>query len=148
MNADEIIKALRCTSTPGGPTEDCGKCPFCKTENLTHEQAEQLGEDKRTSCDVDRVGMAAADRLANDQTHIAALQKEIEKLRSGRRWIPVTERLPGNGERVLAYCKDRVIHDVKWSWPQNAWFDKVTGHEYFESFATHWMPLPEPPEED
>ena len=43
----------------------------------------------------------AADRLANDQTHIAALQREIEKLRSGRRWIPVTERLPENEEDVL-----------------------------------------------
>ena len=60
-----------------------------------------------------------------------------------QKWIPCSERLPENGERVLAYCKDRVIHDVKWSWPQNAWFDKVTGHEYFESFVTHWMPLPE-----
>lgn len=56
----------------------------------------------------------AADRLENQNTHIAALQKEIEKLRGQnkqlreaaalvakesaelleRRWIPVTERLP------------------------------------------------------
>lgn len=61
----------------------------------------------------------AADRIANQSTHIAALQKEIEKLRGQnkqlreaaalvtkesaelleRRWIPVTERLPE--ERVL-----------------------------------------------
>lgn len=37
----------------------------------------------------------AADRIANQSTHIAALQKEIEKLRGQLpRWIPVTERLP------------------------------------------------------
>lgn len=56
----------------------------------------------------------AADRIANQSTHIAALQKEIEKLRGQneqlreaaalvtkesaelleRRWIPVEERLP------------------------------------------------------
>lgn len=56
----------------------------------------------------------ASDRIANQSTHIAALQMEIEKLRGQnkqlreaaalvakesaelleRRWIPVTERLP------------------------------------------------------
>ena len=37
----------------------------------------------------------AADRLENQNAHIAALQKEIEKLRGQLpRWIPVTERLP------------------------------------------------------
>ena len=61
----------------------------------------------------------AADRIANQSTHIAALQKEIEKLRGQnkqlreaaalvakecaelleRRWIPVEEQLPE--ERVL-----------------------------------------------
>lgn len=61
----------------------------------------------------------AADRIANQSTHIAALQQEIEKLRGQntqmreaaalvakesaelleRRWIPVEERLPE--ERVL-----------------------------------------------
>lgn len=44
----------------------------------------------------------AADRIANQDTHIAALQKEIEKLRGQLpRWIPVTERLPENAEAVL-----------------------------------------------
>lgn len=37
----------------------------------------------------------AADRIANQSTHIAALQQEIEKLRGQLpRWIPVEERLP------------------------------------------------------
>lgn len=82
MTVDKIIEALRCTSAPGGPIEDCGKCSFLKTEKLTTEQAKQLGTDNWTSCDIDRVGMEAADRLANDQIYIAALQKEIEKLRA------------------------------------------------------------------
>lgn len=44
----------------------------------------------------------AADRIANQSTHIAALQMEIEKLRGQLpRWIPVTERLPENAEAVL-----------------------------------------------
>lgn len=37
----------------------------------------------------------AADRIANQSNHIAALQQEIEKLRGQvPRWISVTERLP------------------------------------------------------
>ena len=63
----------------------------------------------------------AADRLENQNAHVAALQKEIEKLRGQnkqlreaaalvakesaelleRRWIPVEERLPENAETVL-----------------------------------------------
>ena len=41
----------------------------------------------------------AADRIANQSTHIAALQQEIEKLRGQvSRWIPVDERLPTDPE--------------------------------------------------
>ncbi len=41
----------------------------------------------------------AADRIANQSTHIAALQQEIEKLRGQvPRWIPVDERLPTDPE--------------------------------------------------
>lgn len=66
----------------------------------------------------------AADRLENQNAHIAALQKEIEKLRGQneqlreaaalvtkesaelleRRWIPVEERLPEPETDVLAVC--------------------------------------------
>ena len=81
MSEQELIQALRCTSAPGGPIGDCEKCPFWKTENLTPEQSEQLGTDEWASCDIDRIGLEAADRLANQNTHIAALQQEIEKLR-------------------------------------------------------------------
>lgn len=87
MTVDKIIEALRCTSAPGGPIEDCGKCSFLKTKKLTTEQAKQLETDNWTSCDIDRVGMEAADRLANDQIYIAALQKEIEKLRGQNRQL-------------------------------------------------------------
>lgn len=68
MTVDKIIEALR-------------EMPFLKTEKLTTEQAKQLGTDNWTSCDIDRVGMEAADQLENQNAHIAALQQEIEKLR-------------------------------------------------------------------
>lgn len=87
MTDKDIVQALRCTSTPGGPTGDCEKCPDWKTEQLTAEQKEKLGVDTWTSCDVDKVGMDAADLIER-------LTAENAALREKQRWIPVTERLP------------------------------------------------------
>lgn len=92
---------------------DCKKCPFYKTEPVPEDLAGKVNLTEWTSCDVDAVGLAAADRIANQSTHIAALQQEIEKLRGQneqlreaaalvakesaelleRRWIPVEENL-------------------------------------------------------
>lgn len=98
---------------------------------------------------------AAADRLENQNAHIAALQQEIEKLRGQvPRWIPVEERLPklqswGASTVVLGLIKIEnapsmnKLHDLTlcvycdngiWSMPGR----------YVA--ITHWMPLPEPPE--
>ena len=60
---------------------DCKKCPFYKTEPVPEGLAETVSLTEWSSCDVDAVGLAAADRIANQSTHIAALQQEIEKLR-------------------------------------------------------------------
>ena len=100
--------------------------------------------------------LAAADRLENQNAHIAALQQEIEKLRGQvSRWIPVTERLPelqswGASTVVLGLIKSKnapslnKLHDLTlcvycdngiWSMPGR----------YVA--ITHWAPLPEPPEE-
>ena len=100
---------------------DCKKCPFCKTEPVPEDLAGKVNLTEWSSCDVDAVGLAAADRIANQSTHIAALQQEIEKLRRQneqlreaaalvtkesaelleRRWIPVEERLPEDRSDVL-----------------------------------------------
>ena len=63
------------------------------------------------------------------------------------RWIPVEERLPEEGESVLAYfppqpyCPNPTVGEAvyagqgNWSTEHGGWFH-----------VTHWMPLPEPPE--
>lgn len=132
MRDQELVNALRCVSTAGGPIGDCKKCPFYKTEPVPEDLAGKVNLTEWSSCDVDAVGLAAADRIANQITHIAALQQEIEKLRAQneqlresaalvtkesaelleRRWIPVAERLP-----MALPCT-----------------------------VPHWAPLPEPPE--
>ena len=113
MKDQELVNALRCVSTAGGPMGDCKKCLFCKTEPVPEDLAGKVNLTEWSSCDVDAVGLAAADRIANQSTHIAALQQEIEKLRGQneqlrkaaalvakesaelleRRWIPVEENL-------------------------------------------------------
>lgn len=116
--------------------------------------------------------LAAADRIANQSTHVAALQQEIEKLRGQneqlreaaalvtkesaelleRRWIPVTERLPENGVRVLAFnmrAKNKYIgiwtREKDPGDGNDCWFDSA-GWWYAFDEITHWMPLPSGPE--
>ena len=103
---------------------DCKKCPFYKTEPVPEDLAGKVNLTEWSSCDVDAVGLAAADRIANQRTHIAALQKEIEKLRGQneqlreaaalvtkesaelleRRWIPVEANLYPGGANFAGGC--------------------------------------------
>ena len=114
----------------------------------------------------------AADRIANQNTHILALQQEIEKLRGQneqlrgaaalvakesaelleRRWIPVTERLPEYGVRVLATDMyegdDYTGIRTREEYPDDTdgcWYDERC-RWYPIDDATHWMPLPKVPE--
>ena len=92
----------------------------------------------------------AADRIANQSTHIAALQQEIEKLRGQLpRWIPVEERLPEDRSNVLvvAYWHERWGVYMGWCAPERAeWSVHIGIGDRDDVAVTHWMPLPEPPE--
>ena len=98
----------------------CDDCPY----NVTVEGAygtEELG------CD---------DNLLPDaQTYIKQLEAQVP------RWIPVTERLPEDGKDVLVLI--RGIVDVGLHSAQYGWETYTMG----TVGITHWMPLPEPPEE-
>lgn len=87
MKDQELVNALRCVSTAGGPISDCKKCPFYKTKPVPEDLAGKVNLTEWSSCDVDAVGLAAADRIANQSTHILALQKEIAGLRKEVRWV-------------------------------------------------------------
>lgn len=77
------------------------------------------------------------------------------------KWISVKDRLPElPGAYLVFFHRDgKPVHDDEWSWRRN-----VTEHEGFwtevcqrwwsgrcwagyEETVTHWMPLPEPPQE-
>ena len=94
----------------------------------------------------------AAGRIANQRTHIAALQQEIEKLRRQvPRWIPVDERLPEDRSDVLvvAYWHERWGVYMGWCAPERAeWSVHIGIGDRNDVAVTYWMPLPEPPKEE
>lgn len=152
MRDQELVNALRYLC-PGNFT-----CLSCKYEAVCHGDG----------CAIIR---EAADRIANQSTHIAALQQEIEKLRGQnkqlreaaalatkesaelleRRWIPVEERLPelqnwGASKVVLGIVQNESGYP-----PPNPCFCVYLGNQQWTirgrmATITHWMPLPEPPE--
>ena len=77
MRDQELVNALRCVSTAGGPIGDCKKCPFCKTEPVPKNLAETVSLTEWSSCDVDAVGLAAADRIEAQTKEIDALRNEL-----------------------------------------------------------------------
>lgn len=79
MTYEEIIQALRCTSTPGDHTSNCEQCPYWKKEQLNGQLKEKLGTDTWASCDIDKVGLDAAALIERLTAENAALKKEIRK---------------------------------------------------------------------
>lgn len=65
-----------------------------------------------------------------------------------QRWIPVSERLPGN-EKVLITNGDIVMRGYRR--PDGVWKYGTELNAEWENISTwpvtHWMPLPEPPKE-
>ena len=141
MTGKEIVQALRCASTPGGPTGDCEKCPYWKTEQMTAEQKEKLGVDIWTSCDVDKVGMDAADLIERLTAENAKAEAERDALREKKRWISVTEKTPEYDMPQLALNADGDALIANYAYGE--WFD--TWGQDVE--VTHWLPLPEVPGE-
>ena len=142
MKTEEIVKALRCVSTAGG-AHGCEHCPYWKEEEVPEEERPVYGADTWHSCDVDRVGLDGAalaekllDRCARYAEEIAVLQEKL-------RWIPVEERLPEVGERVIVARGGKSEQGVYLG--VNGWW-KVYGANTKK--VTHWMPLPAGPEVD
>lgn len=134
MKDQELVNALRYLC-PGNFT-----CARCEYEPVCHGDG----------C---AIIQKAADRIANQSTHVAALQQEIEKLRGQvPRWIPVEERLPENFRKVLCWGEYFRYGDFNGMFVNYAlgyqnngsWGGEVANGTNARALA--WMPLPEPPE--
>ena len=85
-------------------------------------------------------GGRCVDGLQSDAlAHIEQLESQIH------RWIPVEERLPTTGEALISYCGYTCIawHHGQGKFETGSRMMLVAG----KHSVTHWMPLPEPPEE-
>lgn len=65
----------------------------------------------------------------------------IDKAQTVGGWISVKDRLPEKKGDYIAYTKDGIVWPY---WFDDVWFDTLG---YATDTVTHWMPLPEPPEE-
>lgn len=145
MTDEKIIQALRCTSTPGSLHEDCTGCPYYRKEQLDAELKEKLGVDTWPSCDVNKVGMDAADIIE----HLTAENAVLREKQLNQLWKPV---FAGNPERKGCYLVTvnhwldgtPVVREAFWNGAD--WLSCERRHEITPR-VTNWMPLPEAPEE-
>lgn len=110
-----------------------GHCTGCLYENEDAGCADQLKRE-------------AAQMLQEYVDRCARYADGIMALREWYQWIPVTERLPAEGERVLAAVEGtwvgeayRDMRDV-WMRSYGTPWDASIGVS-----VTHWMPLPDAP---
>lgn len=91
----------------------------------------------------------AADAAALLQEYVDRCKRyadEIMTLREERQWIPVTERLPAPGERVLA-ATEGVFSGEAYLSCEGVWMRScgVVWVSLVDMPVTHWMPLPDKP---
>ena len=67
------------------------------------------------------------------------------KADAATKWIPVSERLPDPWEWVLCYCRAGMIEMLRYDHLMDYWEASTLSRVYMKDYVTHWMPLPEPP---
>ena len=151
METNEIIKALRCSAQIPSNEEQCAGCPYFVLETPSEDDVKELGlepEWKWKSCNVDQMALDAADRIEKQDAEIKALRDKVPE------WIPVSERLPEPEKMVLLTVSGKFKNisfvdayelgefDTDEGWILEMW------PEWKDPKVTHWMPLPELPEEE
>ena len=120
MTEKEIIQALRRCQF-GAP---CARCPAVSYKNC-----------------MDEMHKCAADLIERLTAENAALREKVPQ------WISVDDRHPKPGTRVLAM--DGVFVGEAYRTSADTWrrYDGIAMRDCIGSVVTHWMPLPEAPEE-
>ena len=75
------------------------------------------------------------------------IKDEIDAQPTVGGWISVKDRLPEKNGRYLVY-ENGVVYSAEYekNRPDSEWTDDYEG--YLDMMVSHWMPLPEPPEEE
>lgn len=121
MKETDIVQALRCCKF-GLP---CEKCPVVGKKDCFEE-----------------VNTDAAELIERLTDENAALQEKVPQ------WISVEGRKPEPGKRVLA--TDGVFVGEAYRTRADTWrrYDGIAMRDCIGSIVTHWMPLPDAPEEE
>ena len=117
MTGQEIVQALRCISTPGDHTSNCEQCPYWKKEQLNGRLKEKLGTETWTSCDVDKVGMDAADLIERLTAENAVLPdgqaSAIETLHKEIEWKDMVIALAQREQAKAEAERDALTEQIK-----------------------------------
>ena len=101
--------------------------------------------DSCEDCPGIKYGNKCRDYLKAD--HLIANGVTISNLETvDKEWIPVTERLPENDQKVLCFNYNGEYKVLRWNYIDWMW---NSGIEWLkEDYVLYWMPLPEPPKGD
>lgn len=129
---DKLLKALRTCEI--GYLDAYGCCAVCPLNG-------------RPDCHADMLS-SAADMLQEYVDRCKRYADEVMMLREQPRWIPVTERLPAEGMRVLA-ATEGVFSGEAYLSCEGVWMRSygVVWVSLVDMPVTHWMPLPDAPRE-
>lgn len=96
---------------------------------------------------IDNLAADAADVLQEYVDRCARYAEEAMELREKHQWIPVAERLPAEGMRVLA-ASEGVFSGEAYLSCEGVWMRSygVVWVSLADIPVTHWMPLPDAPE--
>ena len=156
-------------------SEELKPCPFCGKpfEMLVNRDGSAIYKHDSDDCVMRRDDLTVW-VWYNPETLISdlntrpvedALRAELSQAREAQRWMPVSERLPDEGELCNVVCYGEVTTGY-WIWMESgdpdehethrpeyhAWMVACQSRDNFEEAEydqrpTHWMPLPEPPKE-
>lgn len=155
MDQKEVLKALRHLKVETGSLAclGCGHENSCSTRGCAVIRAAiEVLEETRTTGDcisrqaaIDRfMPYVHVDEKIPAETVIEELHMfpAVDMQESKQRWIPCSERLPKEKQRVIVRCAT-VGTTVGWI----LWGEWMTDLGRGCADVTHWMPLPQPPKE-
>lgn len=106
------------------------------------------GSEQRIAEAVELLKRAAPAMLSDDSGPNGPLVGRL-KAQDVPGWIPVSERIPENGQHIIIFCDGEFVLSAQYR--DGEFFDVVRdGDEFFETTSrcvTHWMPLPAAPQE-
>ena len=119
--SEKIKRGLECVC--------CGECPWLSEDGCMWS---------------DDFVVALIQQLEQDNAQKDERIRQLEQLVP--RWTSVKERLPEDDDHYLVWSSYNGCAEVAMYWGDGEWLtDDIVN---ITRMVTHWMPLPEPPEED